>query len=396
MNSGPLRVTAIAASAQLGGTERVLLDFSARAFEHDIALRVLTPRDGPLIAILNQIGVPAEVVPGPDALLRGSQQPARLSSLAPALLALPRWAHHLTRHPFWNDAHVIYTVAFKAHAAALLRKDRPTVWHLHEFPPAMTGAVWKFLARRSPSVLIANSQAVAEAWGMNEKVKVVPNGVDLDHFKPRERTFWIHDQLKIPKEHRLVGMPAVFARWKGQELVLQAFEAISAKVPDTHFVFVGGSIYDTVAEWEFGKRLEAMVRDAPSARVHLLPFQPKIEIAYPEFDLIVHYSMRPEPFGRVVLESMACAVPVIAAAEGGPLEILGTRAGDGGETPEGWLVVPRAVNALAATLRRALMSPADALAGKGRAGRARAEQWFSAREFARGVADVLRRVARAV
>jgi len=55
----PLRVTALAASAQLGGTERVLLDFAARAFEHDVVLRVLTPKDGPLIDILNQIGVPA-------------------------------------------------------------------------------------------------------------------------------------------------------------------------------------------------------------------------------------------------------------------------------------------------------------------------------------------------
>ena len=413
----PLRVTAVAASAQLGGTERVLLDFAAHAFEHDIALRVLTPRDGPLIAILNQLGVPAEVVPGPDAMLRGSQQPSRLASLVPALLALPRWARDLSRHRFWADAEVIYTVAFKAHTAALLHHDRTTVWHLHEFPPALTGGVWKALARRSPNALIANSEAVATAWcgetrdvrretrttrpaSLVPRLTVIPNGVDLDRFKPRAPTGWIHQRLGIPRGHRLIGMPAVFARWKGHELVLRAFDAVAAEFPDAHLVFVGGTIYDTVAEHDFGTRLSSLVPSSP--RAHILPFQPDIERAYPEFDLITHYSLRPEPFGRVILESMACGVPVIAAAEGGPLEILGAPAGSrepgaegietlpGDETPEGWLVVPREPRALAATLRRALGLDKPALTAKGRAGRARAEERFSAREFARGVALALR------
>src|SRR5712691_3074190 len=117
----PLRVTAVAASAQLGGTERVLLDFAARAFEHDIALSVLTPRDGPLIGILRQIGVPADVVPGPPALLHGSQQPGRLLSLAPALLALPGWVWKLQRHARWRDADVLYSIGFKTHGATALR-----------------------------------------------------------------------------------------------------------------------------------------------------------------------------------------------------------------------------------------------------------------------------------
>ena len=413
--TSPLRVTAVAASAQLGGTERVLLDFAARAFEHDVALRVLTPRDGPLIAILNQIGVPAEVVPGPDALLRSSQQPGHLASLVPALFALPRWARALARHRFWSDAHVVYSVAFKAHTTTVLNRGRPVVWHLHEFPPATTGRIWKFLARRWPTALIANSDAVARAWlgetrderretskaqpvtGSTRpsspvpRLSVVPNGVNLDTFKPRERTGWIHRQMGIPAEHRIVGMPAVFARWKGHEMVLRAFEAVAAEFPDAHLVFVGGTIYDTVAEREFGTRLASLVHS--SLRTHILPFQRSVELAYPEFDLVMHYSLRPEPFGRVILESMACGVPVIASAEGGPLEILGAQAEDGGETPEGWLVVPREPAALAATLRRALATPPERLRAKGAAGRARAEERFSARGFARGVADVLRGAA---
>jgi len=378
----------------------VLIDFAAHARENDVELRVLSPRDGPLIASLGGFGVDAEVVPGPALLLRGSQQPSRIASLAPALLALPRWASALSRHRFWTEARVVYTVAFKAHMAAVLRHDRAVVWHLHEFPPVATGALWKFLAGASPDALIANSGAVAAAWGRPEggggKITTVPNGVDLARFRPGPRTGWIHDRLGVPRAHRLIGMPAVFAKWKGQLEVLRAFAEIHREFPAVHLVFVGGSIYDTVAERTYGEELAASLQQAfpdPRAPASLLPFQPNVELAYPEFDLSLHYSLRPEPFGRVILESMACGVPVIAAAEGGPLEIM-SAAGEGGATPEGWLAPPRDASALAATLRRALSCSSEALAVRGIAARTRAELRFSAPEFARGVAGALARVAR--
>ncbi|HWP37159.1 MAG TPA: glycosyltransferase, partial [Gemmatimonadales bacterium] len=159
-----IRVTAVAASAQFGGTERVLLDFAARAFEHDINLRVLTPREGPLIPVLNEIGVPAAVVPARASLLRGSQQVGHLWTAPAALLGLAGWSRALAAHGFWRDADVVYTIAFKAHLAAALRRRHPVVWHLHEFPPEATGGAWRWLSRRLPDALIANSEATGRAW----------------------------------------------------------------------------------------------------------------------------------------------------------------------------------------------------------------------------------------
>ncbi|MBI4503054.1 MAG: glycosyltransferase family 4 protein [Gemmatimonadetes bacterium] len=428
MTATPLRVTALAASAQLGGTERVLLDFAERAFEHDIALRVLVPRDGPLIELLNQSGVPARVVPAPKIMLRGSQQRGRLWSALPAAMALPLWARSLRSHKFCQEANVLYSVGFKSHLATTLPFGKKVVWHLHEFPPQTTGRAWKMLARRVPDALIANSKAVAEAWdgqtvrrsdgqiaaetGTNrptarpsDRLVVVPNGVDLDRFKPRERTGWIHQALGIPAPARLVGMPAVFARWKGHEVVIEAFRSIAESIPDAHLVFVGGSIYDTIAEREFGEALHESIRLSNLGRAapqfHILGFQPRIELVYPELDVTVHYSLRPEPFGRVILESMACGVPVLAAAEGGPLEILegvrSTQNAEGqvrsaqnakGVSVGGWLVPPRDAASLSSSLRRALSLAREELWQIGHLGRVRAEDHFSARAFARKVADV--------
>jgi glycosyltransferase involved in cell wall biosynthesis len=176
-------------------------------------------------------------------------------------------------------------------------------------------------------------------------------------------------------------MPAVFARWKGQLEVIEALSAVRSQFSDVHLVIAGGSIYDTVAERAYAVELERAVRHANQG-VHLIPFQPKIELVYPEFDLVLHYSLRPEPFGRVILEAMASGVPVIAAGEGGPVEIV--------ENSCSWLAPPRNVPALAKTLREALSLPSERLRAMGEAARRRAEDHFSSRQFARKVADVLR------
>lgn len=422
----PLSVTALAGTAELGGAERVLLDFANRAFEHDIALRVITPMDGPLVGILNKIGVPAEVLPAPGGLLQGFRRGRWY--LPRALFGLHRWAGKLARHRWIQEADVVYSVAFRTHLAARLARLHPVVWHLHHFPPPAGRRYWLAEARRVPTRMIANSEIVADAWrpalhgpGGADRLRVVQNGVNLDRFRPREPTFWIHDRLGLPRSHRLIGMPALFARWKGHFEVLRAFERIAAGFRDVHLVIIGGSTYQTDAEHRYGQELQRVtgefrvvteeavesrerpgmreswaVGEAPGGtdpppshpRAHMIPFQREIELAFPEFDLTVHYSVRPEPFGRVVLESMACGVPVVAAGEGGPLEILGDGTGERREA--GWLAAPRDPQALAGVLRTALSLPPEQLRSIGAAGRRRAEDHFSSRTFAGRVAAVLR------
>ena len=157
------------ASAQLGGTERMLLDFASRAFEHDIALKVITPLKGPLVQIFRNMGIPTEVVPAPESMLRGSQQVGQLRSLPAALWGLWKWSRQLAAHEFLRDCDVAYSVAFKSHLALALGRNHPVVWHLHEFPPSTTGRFWQVLARSGPEAMIANSDVVGTAWGANRR-----------------------------------------------------------------------------------------------------------------------------------------------------------------------------------------------------------------------------------
>jgi glycosyltransferase involved in cell wall biosynthesis len=393
-----LRVAAIVASAQLGGTERVLLDLARHADLCQLDLTVYSPSDGPLLARLAREGVSARVVAAPPRLLRASQQHGRMGTLPGAAAGLLRWAQSLSNQSGIRRADVVYTVGFKPHLALGLTHRRPLVWHVHEYPPATTGTLWRFLGRHLPNAVVANGVGVQRAWtnGSGASHFVVSNGVDLDVFKPQPSTRWIHRALGLPDDARLIGMVGVFAPWKGQLEVVNAFERVASRRPLFHLVLVGGAIYDTDGGGDFARSVE-MARQRVPGRIHVLPFREDVERVYPEFDVTVHYSQRREPFGRVVLESMACGIPVLAAGEGGPLEILGAEPPDGAEffeTDSGWLVRPRDTPALSRTIDLVTQLGKDAFIARGAAARDRAEAHFNARDFARDLGSVLRQVAR--
>jgi glycosyltransferase involved in cell wall biosynthesis len=56
-------------------------------------------------------------------------------------------------------------------------------------------------------------------------------------------------------------------------------------------------------------------------KVGVVAFQKEAHKVYQALDIVVHASTRPEPFGLVIAEALACAKPVVAALHGGAAEI---------------------------------------------------------------------------
>ena len=60
----------------------------------------------------------------------------------------------------------------------------------------------------------------------------------------------------------------------------------------------------------------------PHGPYQLPPRPPMTRPLLSQLDVLLHCSVKPEPFGRVIIEGMAVGVPVIAARDGGVPEII--------------------------------------------------------------------------
>jgi len=281
--------------------------------------------------------------------------------------------------------------AFVVACAAGLFARRPVVWYLRDIlaPPHfsrtnITAAVR--LANLRASRVIANSHATARAFidagGKSELVRVVHNGIDAAPFDAvSDRAAQaLRASLGIPATAYVVALFGRFHPWKGQQVLLHAL----SELPDVHALFVGAALF---GEEAFESSLHDQAKRIGGAgRAHFLGFRSDVPALMRAVDVVVHASVLPEPFGRVVVEGMLAGRPVIATRGGGVTEI----AEDG---INALLVPPDDAVALAAAIQRLRGDPplAQRLAANGQA---HARERFTASSMLRGVEDALAGLAR--
>lgn len=193
------------------------------------------------------------------------------------------------------------------------------------------------------AVSAALAERFAEVAGLpRECVRVVRNGVDLERFRPGDRS----------EARALLGLPAVgrlllgvgrLVPGKGFALAAAALRSLPA---DVHLVLVGD-----------GPERGAIAA-AGGERVRFLGARPPDEVATAcrAADVLVLPSER-EGWPNVVTEALASGLRVVATRVGGIPEILGDPAP--GDLRLGALVPAGDLGALTAALRAVLEAPAD-------------------------------------
>lgn len=187
------------------------------------------------------------------------------------------------------------------------------------------------------------------------RLRVIPRGVDPDLFDPAlvsgERIHKLARAWRVPDGARVVLLPARLSAWKGHEVLLQAVARLGRE--DVCCVFAGRGQRRAMAR--LTKRAQELGID-PQLRLagHVDDMPTALMLA----DVVVHASIEPEAFGRVVIEAQAMGRPVVASDLGGPAETVET-----GVT--GWRVPPGDVEQLAATIDYVLGLDDDARAALG-------------------------------
>ena len=150
------------------------------------------------------------------------------------------------------------------------------------------------------------------------------------------------------------------------------------KYPDAHCVVVGGQ---HEPEPDYGNYLAAQINTLGlQERIRLVGLQRNVPEWMQAMDVIVHASNN-EPFGIVIVEAMALSKPVVAAANGGPTEII-TDGSNGLLTPYG------DSDALASAILRYLDEPEFARR-VGAAARERSLD-FSTQQYAQNFIEAMR------
>jgi glycosyltransferase involved in cell wall biosynthesis len=318
------RILAVDQSGVLGGAELSLLEI-VKALRSRI--EVVLFDDGPFRTALDSAGVTVNVLDAgalKNVRKQGGSMPK--GQAIKGLLSLVRATAQRARSADVIYANTQRAMVIGAVAGKLAR--RPVVWHLRDIvsPEHFGGkqlAIIKWCARLGLTHVIANSAASARAFvdltQFDEKrVDVVFNGISSEPFDALQDVpqSTLRELLGLPQNAFLAGSFSRLARWKGQHVLLEAM----VLNPHMHAVLVGAPLF---GEDQYEAELHAFVATHKlGERVHFLGFQHDIPACMCAVDAVVHTSITPEPFGRVIVEGMLAQRPVVAARAGGVLEII--------------------------------------------------------------------------
>lgn len=190
----------------------------------------------------------------------------------------------------------------------------PVIWHCR----IAEKDFWlDFVLSRLSGVIVVNSRGTAKRFSkrIRNKIRIIYNGID---------TQWLNEE-SVGKANlqaldcRIILVVARVSKCKRHDLALNAFEEAARVHPDLHLVLVGAK---DPLEPEWWNYLQKRTLDSPySERIHWIGQLEDVRPWYRVASILLLPSEN-ESFGRVLVEAMACGIPVVATRGGGVPEIV--------------------------------------------------------------------------
>jgi glycosyltransferase involved in cell wall biosynthesis len=201
---------------------------------------------------------------------------------------------------------------------------------------AVRDALNAYLFRKPDGwITISDSmKTLLEERGATAPIEIVHNGIDLARFAPRDKTA-ARAALGLPTDKTIFGtIGRIEFNQKQQDFLVRTFSNAWKNRNNMHLVITG--------DGPDRERLEALIKELGlQEQVTLLPWQADSSLVYSALDLLIIPS-RFEGVPLVMLEALACGVPVIGSARDGMKDIL----------PADWIFEPENGDALFQTLEK--------------------------------------------
>tara|TARA_B100002051_G_scaffold101041_1_gene96598 strand:+ start:2590 stop:3753 length:1164 start_codon:yes stop_codon:yes gene_type:complete len=204
-----------------------------------------------------------------------------------------------------------------------------------------------FIARiykNYPISYIAISNAIKE--NILRKINVSDSKIKLVHN-------WINPGSLINKNH--IKKTSVFrilwfgriVPWKGIDVLVN----IANEMMKNNFGYFEIDIYGDYVELEYKNKITKLIKDYNLEKnIFLKGFREVQKIPFSNYNVYIHTSKKPEPFGRTIIESMSLNIPVCATAMGGVLDIISNN-------KNGFLFDPKDFNDLIIILKKIKNNP---------------------------------------
>lgn len=315
-----VRVAFLDHSAALSGAELFLARMLRKTTRVEAV--VILFEDGPLRELLERDGIEVRVQPLGEAVT-GAPGGGGLGSLARAAVQVPSALRSATRAIRESGAALVYTNSAKAHVLGIpagRRLGLPTVMHMHDrvrpdtYGPANLALL--HAASLAADHVIANSQTTRDSLVPRVRARTelfyCPTELSTAQAPISERTG--------PLEIALVGRVSA---WKGQRLAIEALAHLIARAgrgAATLHIYGDALFPQDTSYREEVRSLAERLGVASLVTWHGHVDEPSS--AMRSRDIVIHTSVVPEPMGQVILEAMAAGRPVVAADQGGPVELI--------------------------------------------------------------------------
>jgi len=184
-------------------------------------------------------------------------------------------------------------------------------------------ALSRFYAGRLQAI-ICISQAVRKNLIDNgvdaTRLVTIYNAIDPDRVKAEKSDADIRRRHGIGNDSTVIGVIGNIKKWKGQETAVKAMPLVLARFPQAVCLMVGDtSINDT----EYHHYLVQLGKDlGVEDNIVFTGYTSNVADYLNCMKVVLHTSLEPEPFGRVLIEAMSMKRPVIAARAGAVPEIV--------------------------------------------------------------------------
>ena len=290
------------------------------------------------------------------------------------LIRLARWIRE-------SKPDVIHTWMYHANLigalAARLAGDVPVVWGIHHSAPdprvdkrrtVQVNRICALMSRKFPARIVCCSEASLrfhkELGYDAEKLELVPNGVDLEQFRPDPiARLSVREELGIPADALLIGTAARFHPQKDHRNFIRAAEQLHKEMPEVHFLLCGLDI-----TWQNSQLVDWIEAAGIGECCHLLGVRQDVARLFAAMDIATTSSISGEAFPVVVAEAMASRTPCVVTDVGDSALIV---------DKTGSVVVPGDPDALAEAWRKLLEAGPGVRHYLGMAARRRVQQHFS-------------------